>query len=170
MVMAHEGVHGRFVWEGLRSADRAAAEAFYTKIAGWRGEPWAVNPAYTQFTGKGGTPVAGVAPLPEGARPGWMSFIGTDDVDATVSRAESLGAKVVQAASDINGAGRIAVLTDPQGAGFGLMAPLQSPAPAGAPQHGSAAWHELSTTDPEAALKFYEELFGWQLLHKMDMG
>jgi hypothetical protein len=35
---------------------------------------------------------------------------------------------------------------------------------------GEASWHELMTTDAEAALKFYRELFGWQPTESMDMG
>jgi uncharacterized protein len=30
------------------------------------------------------------------------------------------------------------------------------------PAHGTFCWNELSTTDDEAAKKFYTELFGWQ--------
>ena len=29
---------------------------------------------------------------------------------------------------------------------------------------GEFAWHELFTTDHEAAFRFYEELFGWERL------
>lgn len=29
--------------------------------------------------------------------------------------------------------------------------------------HGAFSWSELMTTDPEAAKKFYAELFGWQM-------
>ena len=27
--------------------------------------------------------------------------------------------------------------------------------------HGAFSWSELMTSDPEAALRFYRELFGW---------
>jgi predicted enzyme related to lactoylglutathione lyase len=77
---------------------------------------------------------------------------------------------VLRPASDMKEIGRIAIMADPHGASFGLFKPLQSSAPKGPPQPGELAWHELSTPDPEAALKFYQELFGWQLIHKMDMG
>lgn len=30
------------------------------------------------------------------------------------------------------------------------------------PKHGDFCWYELSTTDAEAAKKFYAELFGWE--------
>jgi len=35
--------------------------------------------------------------------------------------------------------------------------------------HGAFSWNELMTTDPEAALRFYGALFGWQF-ETMDMG
>ncbi len=31
------------------------------------------------------------------------------------------------------------------------------------PAHGTFCWNELSTTDDDAAVKFYTELLGWQL-------
>ena len=31
------------------------------------------------------------------------------------------------------------------------------------PAHGSFCWNELSTTDDEAAIKFYTELLGWEV-------
>ena len=35
--------------------------------------------------------------------------------------------------------------------------------------HGAFSWSELSTADPEAASKFYSQLFGWTV-QTMDMG
>jgi len=175
MVMAQPLVHGRFIWQGLITEDPAGAAPFYSRVIGWRAEPSAVDPSYTIVSAASG-PVAGISKLSDanraqGARADWMSFIGADDVDALVAQAEKLGAKVHRAAADIDKVGRYAILADPQGATFALFKPLESAPPkAGAPQLGELAWHELTTTDPEAALKFYQELFGWQLMHRMDMG
>ena len=35
--------------------------------------------------------------------------------------------------------------------------------------HGAFSWSELTTSDPDAAAKFYGELFGWKI-ESMDMG
>jgi predicted enzyme related to lactoylglutathione lyase len=35
---------------------------------------------------------------------------------------------------------------------------------------GEASWIELMTTDAPAAMKFYQEVFGWQPTEAMDMG
>jgi predicted enzyme related to lactoylglutathione lyase len=71
----------------------------------------------------------------------------------------------------MKGAGRYAVLKDPHGASFAILDPENSrPEPAGMPPAGSFSWHELATTDNEAAFAFYSGLFGWDALARHDMG
>ena len=48
--------------------------------------------------------------------------------------------------------------------------PCRGRPPTSEPQIGDASWHELYTTDAEAAMKFYTGLFGWQPTESMDMG
>jgi predicted enzyme related to lactoylglutathione lyase len=119
----------------------------------------------------------GLMQLPEddgsGTPPHWIIYIATDDVDETVGQTEKLGGKVLKPAADIPNVGRFAVLSDPQGAAFAAFTPAPSESgdgvsPGGAP--GDFDWHELSTTDPEAALEFYAELFGWTKGAAHDMG
>jgi predicted enzyme related to lactoylglutathione lyase len=40
----------------------------------------------------------------------------------------------------------------------------------GMPPVGSFCWHELATSDYEAAFAFYSQLFGWDAISRMDMG
>jgi hypothetical protein len=103
-----------------------------------------------------------------GAPPSWLVYIGTPDVDATAAAAERLGGKVLKAPADIPGVGRFAVLCDPQGAAFALFKP-GAPAGDGAPGT-DFSWHELATSDHQAALAFYSELFGWARGPAHDMG
>jgi hypothetical protein len=67
--------------------------------------------------------------------------------------------------------GKFAVVTDPQGAVFAAFQPGEAPA-AGAwdPQPGDVSWHELVTSDWQAAFDFYHDLFGWEKTSAMDMG
>ena len=54
--------------------------------------------------------------------------------------------------------GRIGLIIDPQGAALGLFAPAGDDPPANPPPGaGTAVWHELATTDHEAAFRFYEQ-------------
>jgi predicted enzyme related to lactoylglutathione lyase len=55
-----------------------------------------------------------------------VTYIGTDDVDASCKRAEELGAQKMVDPMDIPGVGRFAALTDPTGAAFALFKPSES--------------------------------------------
>jgi len=63
------------------------------------------------------------------------------------------------------------LMMDPQRAAFYIIEPASSEQrPEAAPEIGDVSWHELATTDADAALKFYQEVFHWQLDSTMDMG
>ena len=168
--MSNAEVRGRFVWHELLTTDTAAAAAFYPRILPWRTQP-SNMPGYTLFMA-GSAQVAGYMELPEGADSApahWMMYVGTPDVDATCRQAQALGARVCKAPSDIPNVGRFAVLADPQGATFAVFTPGSGPPPS-APEFGGFSWHELATTDVEAALRFYGQLFGWTKGVGHDMG
>jgi predicted enzyme related to lactoylglutathione lyase len=172
--MSNADIRGRFVWHELMTTDTKAAVAFYPKVTAWKTQAWDKDPSYTMWvSGKG--PFGGIRTLPDAARAAgshWLPYIGTPDVDATVQAAQRLGARVTMGATDIPDTGRFAVLADPQGAAFALYSsPAGSQAGSGS-SSGSPefSWHELTTTDAEAALRFYSELFGWSEVGKHDMG
>jgi predicted enzyme related to lactoylglutathione lyase len=101
----------------------------------------------------------------------WLQYIGTRDVDGTAQAAVRAGGSIVKGPSDMQGAGRYAVLKDPQGAVFAIIDPENAkPEAAGAPPLGAFSWHELATSDNEAAFAFYSGLFGWDAIQRMDMG
>jgi predicted enzyme related to lactoylglutathione lyase len=171
--MSNADIRGRFVWHELMTTDTKAAGAFYPKVTAWRTQLWDKDPSYTLWvSGKG--PFGGVRTLPDAARaagPHWLPYIGTPDVDATVQTAQRLGARVTMGATDIPDTGRMAVLADPQGAAFALYSSgAGSQAGSSSPASQEFSWHELTTSDPIAALRFYGELFGWQEVGKHDMG
>jgi predicted enzyme related to lactoylglutathione lyase len=165
---------GRFVWHELLTTDTKAAGAFFSKIIGWKTQPWGNDGSYTLFV-SGSRQLAGLMALPEeakkmGAPPNWLTYIGTNDVDDTARLAVSLGGTVLKKPEDIPGTGRFAVLQDPQGAAFGLYKSNQPPGPDAVPAVGDFSWHELATTDAKAAFSFYQRLFGWEETSSMDMG
>jgi predicted enzyme related to lactoylglutathione lyase len=124
----------------------------------------------------GGVPFAGIFRLTQqlsqqGVPPNWMAYVEADDVDATVAKARSLGANVMAGPGEIPNVGRYAVLTDPQGAAFGVYKSVrESGAWDGTPVIGRMSWHELMTKDHEAAFDFYSALFGWEKISEMNMG
>ena len=118
---------GVFVWDELHTTDVDAARAFYGELFGWSANDQDMGDfTYTIFE-SGGEQRAGAMPEPSGGLPPmWMTYIGTDDVDATCKRAEELGAQKHAGPDDIPGVGRFAVLSDPTGAVFALFRPTSS--------------------------------------------
>jgi uncharacterized protein len=174
--MSDPDARGRFVWFELMTTDPAAAIDFYTRAIGWGTQVWEGGSSpYTMWTA-GERMLGGVWPLaPEaiagGARPHWLAYVETPDVDATLARACQLGAKLLREPMDIPAIGRFAVLSDPQGATFAPFTSAGTPnGHDGAPSELEISWHELATTDPKAAFAFYQELFGWDAMAAMDMG
>jgi hypothetical protein len=171
--MSNADIRGRFVWHELMTTDTKGAAAFYPKVTGWKTQSWDKDPSYTLWAGAKG-PFGGLRELPEAARAAgahWLPYIGTPGVLLTMEAAQKLGGRVLVGATDIPGGGRFAVLADPQGAQFAIF---RAAAAAEGGDSGSMpqefSWHELATTDPVAALRFYGELFGWAEVRAHDMG
>lgn len=173
--MSNAEIRGRFVWHELMTTDTDAAGDFYSRVVPWKTQDSGM-PSYTLWM-SGKYRAAGLMALPEGdgaaTPPHWLIYIGTPDVDATVDAADKLGGKVLKAASDIPNVGRFAVLSDPQGAAFAVFTPAAGSDEGAVPPGGGVGdftWHELATTDADAALSFYTELFGWSKGAAHDMG
>jgi predicted enzyme related to lactoylglutathione lyase len=173
--MSNAEIRGRFVWHELMTTDTDAASDFYSRVVPWKAEDSGM-PSYSLWM-SGKVRAGGLMALPaEGdgsaTPPHWIIYVGTPDVDATVGAAEKLGGKVLKPASDIPNVGRFAVLSDPQGAAFAVFTPSSMPEEGMMPTGGVGdfTWHELATTDPDAALSFYTELFGWSKGAAHDMG
>ena len=167
---------GRFVWHELMTRDPVAAQDFYTKVIGWGTQKFEGSPTgdYTMWM-TGDTPVGGVMQLPEsaaamGAPPSWLAYVEVPDVDETVALAERLGGKVLAPAEDIPDVGRFAVLQDPQGGVFAVLTSAMPLGPEEDPAPRTFSWHELTTSDQQAAIRFYEQLFGWVKQSEFDMG
>jgi len=170
--MSNGSVRGRFVWHELMTTDTEAAQAFYGRVAGWQPQAWSQDASYTLFTA-GRSPMAGLMAgesRAAGAPAGWLTYIGTPDLEETVYQAVRLGGGIVKPSSLVPGVGEAALLRDPHGAQFAVLMPTQEISGGEGPAAGDFSWHELATTDWEDALDFYSELFGWEKGAGMDMG
>jgi len=117
---------GTFCWNELMTPDAKAAEKFYTQLFGWTTEVMDMGGGrvYTLWK-KGDTSAGGMmqiqGPEMEGVPPNWLSYVTVDSVDASTSKAESLGATVDVPPTDIPTIGRFSVITDPTGGTLGLF-------------------------------------------------
>ena len=173
-------MHGYFGWYELVTTDTAAAKAFYSAVTGWttRSMGHGIDGnEYTVFSVEKDYGVAGMMALTDamqagGARPGWLGYILSDDVDATLEALVKAGGTVHRPASDIPDMLRFAVVADPQGVVFIVFTPnprMQAPPPPPPGTPGTFGWSELVTTDWEAAYRFYSGLFGWTKAMAVDM-
>jgi predicted enzyme related to lactoylglutathione lyase len=173
---------GDFIWYELMTTDADGAKTFYDAVAGFDiGEGAPEYQGYRMINSGGGF-AGGLLPLTAemqqgGAGPTWLGYLYVPDVDQAVEKIEAAGGKGLMPATDIPNVGRIAMVSDPQGAPIYVMKPIP---PAGqenaqsdvfSPDKvGRIAWNELNTSDPAAARKFYGEQFGWGTDDFMDMG
>ena len=151
------------------TTDMEAAKAFYADVVGW-GTQDASMPGmpYTLFTA-GTASVSGVMDLPEearklGMRPGWLGYVGVNDVDAAADRIKRLGGALYVPPTDVPNISRISVAVDPQMAMIALLkwlTPGQGQ-PVALSTPGRVGWHELLAADWEKAFAFYAELFDWR--------
>jgi len=158
------------------TTDPKSAEAFYSKVVGWTAQAWEQDPSYKMWkSGDRSTGGLMAQRVENGAGPApqWFCYIGTPDVDTTITQTVNLGGKIMRPAMDLPNVGRFAFLSDPQGAAFAAFTPAGSsadqPRPAD-PKLGDFSWHELLTTNAQAAWEFYSKLFGWEKTSAMDMG
>ena len=119
--------HGSFYWNELMTRDAETMKKFYADTIGWSFDGMPM-PDGTYWVAKmGEQPVGGLFPLTapqfDGVPEGWMSYLAVDDVDARVKKAEKAGAKLMRPIFDVPGVGRIAMLTEPGGAGIGWITP-----------------------------------------------
>jgi uncharacterized protein len=121
---------GVFVWDELTTTNVDAAKSFYGEVFGWTASDTDMGEAgvYTLFNRANDVNTAGCMATRPGAEapPNWLTYIATDDADATVAKAKELGATVYVEPTDIPDVGRFAVLADPTGAAFGILKPSQS--------------------------------------------
>jgi hypothetical protein len=160
-------------WYELTTPDTDAARAFYGNVLGWTTARAPMEGMDYILASAAETMVAGMMQPPTAEiPPNWLIYFAVTDVDATVRAMRADGAGEVVAPTDIPGTGRFAVLTDPQGAYFGLLQPLPGGSggayDARKPGHGN--WHELMSSDPDAGLDFYARHLGWVQTDAMDMG
>jgi len=173
---------GQWIWYELISPDPEASKAFYEPVVGWSMTSGHGNTEdYGFLTAPDGAMVGGLLRLSQdmadhGARPCWLGYLSVANVDQALKSIEAAGGKTLMPATDIEMAGRVAMVADPGGAPFYVMTPKPPPgggestAFSAAKAQGHCGWNELMAGDAARETAFYTRLFGWSLPDPMDMG
>lgn len=175
-------LQGSWIWYELMTPDPAGAKAFYDAVLGWNIQPGTEETGgYGFIANPDGGLTGGILTLTpeqraEGAKAGWMGYVGVDDCDAAVAAITAAGGACLAPPVDEPMAGRIALVADPQGSAFFVMTPAPPEGEDGESTAfsvdlpGRCGWNELATTDQSGAIAFYTRVFGWGLPDVMDMG
>jgi predicted enzyme related to lactoylglutathione lyase len=162
MAERDEHEHGSFSWTDLSTPDAEASRAFYGGLFGWEFEDNPVPEGGVYVMAKlGGRSAAAMFETSE-RHPAWASYVTVDDADAIADRARQLGANVMSEPFDVMHVGRMAIIQDPPGAVFCVWQPGTSIGAEVVNGAGALSLNQLNTIDPEAAKRFYSDLFGWR--------
>ncbi|MDH4043522.1 MAG: VOC family protein [Gemmatimonadota bacterium] len=161
---AASGAHlaGKFIWRDLLTDDVDAAKRFYGGLFGWEFSDVA-DGAYAVITHRG-RPIGGIVIAETKVKvkvSQWVSWLSVPDVDAAARAVRDAGGTVLRGPMDLEGRGRLVVVTDPQGALL-VLARTTDGDPADAEAGiGDWLWTELWTHDRDASLSFYGGLVGY---------
>jgi uncharacterized protein len=167
---------GTPIWYELITPDPQASAAFYGAVVGWTTRNYEGSD-YHLLESDGGQ-AGGVMALSAemqagGARPGWLTYLASTDVDADVARVTEAGGAKWWGPTDLPGVGRVALLADPQGNPFYVMKPATEGGTStvfAMDRPGRVAWNELNTGDQADAIRFFGQVFGWHVGGTMPMG
>lgn len=171
--------HGDFIWYELMSSAPDKARAFYKAVAGLeiaeKGED--TNGVDYRMISSARSFMGGMLGMSadmtnSGARPCWLGYIGVDDVDDSADALQKAGGTILMPPRDMEGVGRMAMVTDPQGAPFYLMRGFSDEESTvyQTMEPGHVAWNELLNRDAKTAVDLYTSLFAWTKGESMPMG
>ncbi|MGV9450236.1 VOC family protein [Streptomyces sp. NPDC003635] len=146
-------VEGVPCWVDAQLPDVEAGKRFYGELFGWSFED-----AYAL---KDGERVAALIHKTDGRMPTvWTVYFATPDAEALVRRIREAGGQVVTAPVEVGaGEGLTALVTDAEGAVFGLWQAGEHTGFGRRHEEGTFVWAELYARDTENANAFYGGLF-----------
>lgn len=113
----------------IPATNTAQADKFYADLFDWKTQ---VDASYDYHMflpepgpGGGFVQIGGMGDYKAGEV---VIYVSTDDIDATLAKAESLGGKTLQPKTEIPGMGWFAFFSDPSGNRIGLFTVIQSQA------------------------------------------
>lgn len=120
------GQLGRCGWNELITTDLEPALAFYREILGIEAnERMPMSEPYGDyvFLDVGNTRIGAAMQTPGDPPPGWRFYFRVADIETAKAAVEAHGGQVLMGPHEVPGEEMIILATDPEGIGFGLVAP-----------------------------------------------
>jgi predicted enzyme related to lactoylglutathione lyase len=158
---------GKVIWAELVTPNLTGAEQFYAGLFGWSFRDLSSGDTHYAVALLGGDRVAGIVQHiirpGEKRQPAWLTFISVQDVDAATRIAVSNGGKIVIAPRTHESRGRQAILADPQGAVFAVLASVSGDPGDYLAAPGAWIWSSLIASNAATDAAFYRTVFGYDV-------
>ncbi|MDE3082501.1 MAG: VOC family protein [Acidobacteriota bacterium] len=141
----------------------AALKEFLTGVFAWDWQHGEADTGYYSIATHRGRAVLGLGQM-DGTAGTLVTYFATDDVAASVARAEAHGATVIIGATPILELGQMALLKDPAGVVHGLWQAGDFTGFGALYEVGAPGWFDHVSAGPEAAAHYYRELTGHSLI------
>jgi predicted enzyme related to lactoylglutathione lyase len=160
-----ELTNGAPCWIDLRTSDSDKAKSFYGELFGWTFTTGDQDKYGGYITAsKDGKAVAGIMQKDDSQASMtdmWSTYLRSDDAAATAAAAAAHGGQVYMEPMDVPEQGHMAIVGDASGAAIGVWQPGEHKGYEVAAEPGAPVWHELHARNYDKAVKFYEDVFGW---------
>jgi len=110
----------------IGAIDGEAARRFYAELFGWGVAPDPTGYGVVDTGGDTGIR-GGIMQTPEGVPPWVTVYVGVDDLEKSLEKAEGLGGRRVMGPTPVGEIGEMAMLADPDGNVLGLFAERSTP-------------------------------------------
>ena len=119
-------VPGALTWNELNTRDVEGSKIFYSAVFGWAYRDSSMVGLPYVLCQQNETPICGMQPMtgnewPDDMPPHWMVYFAVHDCDISAEQAVALGGRLLQPPTTLP-IGRYAVLEDPQGGLFAILA------------------------------------------------
>ena len=169
MTVRTEYADGEPCWADLQTGDVAAAKDFYGKVLGWtyKDLPTPDGRTYAQaFAGQ--HLVAAIAPQgplqqEAGAHGQWNVYLAASDAASLLQDVAHAGGEVLFGPEAVADTGILAFIDPPAGGTTGIWQPGTHTGTGLFNEDGALSWAELLTPEPQAAVGFFQQLFGHEV-------
>lgn len=159
-------IPGAPCWIDLMTSDTERAREFYGTLFGWTFQTGDQELYGGYITAsKDGKSVAGImlkqddmTEFPDV----WSTYLRAEDIHAVTDAVRNNGGQVLMEPMDVPEQGWMAMFDDPSGAAVGAWEFGAHKGYELAGEPGSVVWHDLQSKDYEAAVSFYQKVFGWE--------
>jgi len=158
---------GKMIWADLVTPDVGAAEKFYAGMFGWTFQDMHGAKHEYAIAYLDSRPIAGLIQREtvsgEEHHSGWLSFLAVSDVAAAEQTALAHGAKLLREPRTYPHRGTQAVLADPDGAVFALLASESGDPPDVLAEPGQWIWSSIHVQNAGTEAAFYQTVFGYEV-------